>query len=165
MPKPVIAAVNGVAAGAGAGYAFAADIRVLSRSASFRLAFTGVGLSCDNGTSWTLSRLVGLGKAIELLMLPQRIDAEMAYSLGLATQVVEDAEFPSAVAELASTLAKGPTLAYTAVKRAVKFGASHTMMQALEHEYVGMNQTRDSQDHRRAVQAFVDGRKASFEGR
>jgi 2-(1,2-epoxy-1,2-dihydrophenyl)acetyl-CoA isomerase len=88
MPKPVIAAVNGVAAGAGASLAFACDFRVLADTAGFNLAFTGIALSCDTGASWTLPRLVGRAKAIELLYFPRTIPAAEAEELGLATRVV-----------------------------------------------------------------------------
>src|SRR3954471_1709952 len=92
MPKPVIAAVHGVAAGAGASLAFACDLRVLAESAGFNLAFPGVALSCDTGASWTLPRLVGQAKAIELLYFPSTIPADEALRLGLATRVVADAD-------------------------------------------------------------------------
>ncbi len=88
MPKPVVAAVNGVAAGAGASLAFACDFRVLADTAGFNLAFSGIALSCDTGSSWTLPRLVGRAKAIELLYFPRTIPADEALALGLATTVV-----------------------------------------------------------------------------
>jgi 2-(1,2-epoxy-1,2-dihydrophenyl)acetyl-CoA isomerase len=162
--KPVIAAVNGVAAGAGAGIAFAADFRVLGSSASFRLAFSGIGLSCDNGTSWTLPRLVGHAKAIELLMLPHEIDAEAALELGLATKVVDDGELDETVTALARSFADGPTLAYGATKEAVGFAAGHSLVDALEHEFEGINLTGASRDHRDAVTAFLDKRRPTFQG-
>ena len=90
MPKPVIAAVNGIAAGAGASLAFAADFRLVRRSAGFNLAFAGIALSCDTGASWTLPRLVGFGKATELLLQPRTIPADEAHALGMATKVVDD---------------------------------------------------------------------------
>src|SRR4051794_37362746 len=92
MPKPVIAALNGVAAGAGASLAFACDLRIMAASAGFNLAFPGVALSCDTGASWTLPRLVGRAKAIELLYFPSTIAADDALALGLATRVVPDAD-------------------------------------------------------------------------
>jgi len=165
MRKPVIAAVNGVAAGAGAGIAFAADLRVLGRSASFRLAFSGIGLSCDNGTSWTLQRLVGYGRAIELLMLSRTIDSATALDLGLATTVVDDEELDGTVTELARTLAEGPTVSYGATKEAVGFAAGRSLMDSLAHEFEGINLTKDSQDHRDAVAAFLDKRRPVFRGR
>ena len=93
MPKPVVAAVNGVAAGAGASLAFACDFRVLTESAGFNLAFTGVALSCDTGSSWTLPRIVGRAKALELLYFPRTISSAESLELGLATTVVGADEF------------------------------------------------------------------------
>ena len=102
MPKPVIAAVNGVAAGAGASLAFACDFRILADTAGFNLAFTGIALSCDTGASWTLPRLVGRAKAIELLYFPRTLKADESLELGLATKVVPADELA------AETAAAGP---------------------------------------------------------
>ncbi len=97
MPKPVIAALNGVAAGAGASLAFACDFRILVDTASFNLAFTGVALSCDTGSSWTLQRLVGRAKAIEMLYFPTTVSAADALALGIATTVVPADDFEATV--------------------------------------------------------------------
>jgi 2-(1,2-epoxy-1,2-dihydrophenyl)acetyl-CoA isomerase len=104
MDKPVVAAVNGVAAGAGASLAFAADLRYLADTAGFTLAFAGVALSCDSGASWTLPRLVGTAKAKELMMLGGSIDAATALRLGLATEVLPSAGLPARVAEVSRAL-------------------------------------------------------------
>ena len=165
MPKPVVAAVNGVAAGAGASLAFAADFRVVAESARFTTAFAGIALSCDTGASWTLPRLVGTTKAMDLLLRPRTIDAAEALELGIATQVVPDDELEPAVAHLASELAAGPTLAYASIKRAVAFSATHDLPSSLEHEGQKMALTGASQDHRAAVQAFLDKEKPRFAGR
>lgn len=165
MPKPVIAAVNGVAAGAGASLAFAADFRVVAESARFTTAFAGIALSCDTGASWTLPRLVGTTKAMDLLLRPRTIDAAEALELGIATQVVPDAELEPTVARLAAELAAGPTLAYASIKRAVAFSATHDLPESLEHEGQKMALTGASQDHRAAVQAFLDKQTPQFEGR
>ena len=101
MPKPVVAAVNGVAAGAGASLAFACDLRLLADTAGFNLAFAGVALSCDTGCSYHLQRLVGRAKAIELLYFPRTVSAAESLELGLATQVVPADELPTLVAETA----------------------------------------------------------------
>jgi len=111
MDKPVIAAINGVAAGAGASFAFAADLRVIVDTGGFNLAFAGIALSCDSGTSWTLPRLIGTAKAKELLMFPRTVPATEALDLGMVNQVVSEAELSGVVSELARTLAAGPTLA------------------------------------------------------
>lgn len=165
MNKPVIAAVNGVAAGAGAAFAFAADLRVLRASAGFNLAFTGIALSCDSGSSWTLQRLVGIAKAKELLFFPRTVKADEALELGLATTVVPDDEFDSAVAELAQRLASGPTIAYGSVRRAVGFAATHELSESLAKEAELMKLTGGTADHHSAVDAFIAKKPPVFEGR
>jgi len=165
MPKPVIAAVNGVAAGAGASLAFACDLRIMATSAGFNLAFPGVALSCDTGASWTLQRLVGRAKAIELLYFPSTIAAQDALALGLATRVVPDEELAAEVAALAGKLASGPTLSYASMRQSVNYAASHDFASSLAFEGEKMNLTGASADHRRAVDAFLAKEKPSFEGR
>lgn len=165
MPKPVIAAVNGVAAGAGASLAFAADFRILKDTAGFNLAFAAIALSCDTGISWTLPRLIGQGKATELLLFPRTIKADEALALGLATSVVPEDEFATAVADLARRLADGPTVAYASIKRAIAFSASHDLPASLEHEAQKMALTGATADHRAAVDAFLAKEKPHFEGR
>ncbi|MGL5857152.1 MAG: enoyl-CoA hydratase/isomerase family protein [Angustibacter sp.] len=165
MPKPVIAAVNGIAAGAGASFAFACDVRLVAASAGFNLAFTGIGLSCDSGASWWLPRLVGSAKAVELLLMPRTIAADEALTLGLATRVVADDQLPAAAAELAGLLAAGPTQAYAAARRALAFSASHDLAASLAHEASLMDQTGQTADHRAAVAAFLAKRRPVFEGR
>ena len=100
MPKPVVAAVNGIAAGAGASLAMACDIRLVARSGGFNLAFAGVALSCDTGSSWWLPRLVGVARAKELLLLPRTVGADEALQIGLATRVVDDEALPAETAAL-----------------------------------------------------------------
>lgn len=165
MPKPVVAAVNGVAAGAGASLAFACDFRILADSAGFNTAFAGIALSCDTGASWTLQRLVGHSKATELLMLPRTVGAEEALALGLATQVVPDEEFRAAVHTFATKLGSGPTLAYASLKRAISYSATHTLPESLANEAVKMALTGASDDHQRAVEAFLAKASPEFEGR
>lgn len=165
MDKPVIAAVNGVAAGAGAAFAFAADLRYVAESAGFNLAFTGIALSCDSGTSWSLPRLVGTAKAKKLLYFPRTVPAAEALELGLATEVVPDAELAAHVAQVARQLAAGPTLAYGAVRRAVEFSAGHGLADSLQVEDEMMTRTGTSADHRIAVQAFLAKEKPVFTGR
>ena len=164
LDKPVVAAVNGVAAGAGASLAFLADVRVLAASASFSLAFAGIGLSCDTGASWTLPRLVGPTRALELLYTGRRVDAEEALALGLATEVVPDDAFAAHVAALAARLASGPTLAFAAMRRAVAEAAGRPLAAALEVEAEGMRRTGASQDHRAAVDAFLAKQTPTFTG-
>jgi 2-(1,2-epoxy-1,2-dihydrophenyl)acetyl-CoA isomerase len=165
MPKPVVAAVNGVAAGAGASLAFACDLRIVAESAGFNLAFPGIALSCDTGASWTLPRLVGQAKAIELLYFPSTIPAAKALELGLATRVVPDADLVAETTALATALAAGPTLSYGSMRQAVSFSASHTFEESLAFESEKMTLTGATEDHRRAVAAFLAKEKPEFEGR
>ncbi|MCZ4497606.1 MAG: enoyl-CoA hydratase [Marmoricola sp.] len=165
MSKPVIAAVNGVAAGAGASLAFACDLRVVAESAGFNLAFPGVALSCDTGASWTLPRLVGQAKALELLYFPSTIPAAEALALGLATRVVPDTELTAEVTALATKLASGPTLSYASIRQSVNDSSSHSFEESLSFEGSKMTLTGASGDHRRAVDAFLSKSKAAFEGR
>jgi 2-(1,2-epoxy-1,2-dihydrophenyl)acetyl-CoA isomerase len=165
MPKPVIAAVNGIAAGAGASIAFACDFRIVAESAAFNLAFTGIGLSADTGASWTLPRLVGRARALELLIMPRSIRADEARTLGLATDVVPAAELGAAAAALARRLADGPTLAYAAVKEAVTFASTHGMGESLAFEGELMARTGATDDHRNAVASFLAKAPPVFTGR
>lgn len=165
MPKPVVAAVNGVAAGAGASLAMACDLRVLSDTAGFNLAFAGVALSCDTGASWTLPRLVGRAKALELLYFPRTVPAAECLELGLATRVVPAGELATTVAELATTLAAGPTVAYGAMRRSVAYAAGHGFTEALDLESAMMQQTGATADHEAAVEAFLSKQRPVFEGR
>ena len=164
MDRPVLAAVNGIAAGAGASLAFLADYRIVAASAGFNLAVAGVGLCCDTGCSWTLPRLVGPTRAMDLLLNPRTIDAEQALAYGIASEVVADADFPGRVAELAGRLAAGPTLAYAALRRAVAFSAHHGLAESLQLEAELMLATGSSLDHREAVDAFLAKRPARFQG-
>ncbi len=165
MPKPVIAAVNGVAAGAGASLAFACDFRFMAVSAGFNTAFAGIALSCDTGASWTLPRLVGHARATELLLLPRTVKSDEALALGLATRVVADDEFVATVREFAIKLAQGPTIAYASIRRALAFSATHDFESSLANEGQKMEVTGASADHRRAVDAFLAKEKPVFEGR
>jgi 2-(1,2-epoxy-1,2-dihydrophenyl)acetyl-CoA isomerase len=165
MEKPVIAAVNGVAAGAGASLAFACDLRVAADTAGFNLAFANVALSCDTGSSYTLQRLVGRARALGLLYFPRTVKADEALALGLANQVVPGDDLPGVVAELAARLAAGPTVALASIRRSVAYAASHTFVEALELESAMMQKTGATEDHRAAVAAFVAKEKPVFNAR
>ena len=165
MAKPVIAAVNGVAAGAGASLAFACDVRILADTAGFNLAFAGVALSCDTGASYHLQRLVGRARAIELLYFPRTLKADESLSLGLATQVVPADELAPTVSAMATRLAAGPTVAYGAMRRSVAYAAGHSLEESLAYESQMMQLTGATADHRAAVAAFVAKEKPVFEGR
>lgn len=165
MPKPVVAAVNGVAAGAGASLAFACDFRILSEAAGFNLAFAGVALSCDTGSSWTLPRLVGRAKALELLYFPRTIDSAESLELGLATKVVDTDQLAGEAASLAARLAAGPTVSYGAIRRSVEFSEGHSFAESLDFEGSMMALTGATEDHHNAVRSFVNKEKPVFNGR
>jgi 2-(1,2-epoxy-1,2-dihydrophenyl)acetyl-CoA isomerase len=165
MPKPVVAGINGVAAGAGAGFAFAADYRIAADTASFSTAFAGVGLGADSGMSWTLPRLVGHGRAADLLLFPRSVPAAEALEMGLVHRVVPAEELPEQALAVARKLAAGPTVAYAAIKEALAFGADHTLVETLAREEVLQARAGATEDHRAAVSAFVDKRRPRFEGR
>ncbi len=165
MPKPVVAAVNGVAAGAGASLAFACDLRVLGHGAGFNLAFSGIALSCDTGSSWTLPRLVGQAKALELMYFPRTVGSEEALELGLATRVVPADALAEEVRLLARQLAAGPTVAFGAIRRSVGYSAGHDLVSSLGVEAEMMAMTGATEDHRNAVDAFIAKEKPLFEGR
>ncbi|GAA1736104.1 enoyl-CoA hydratase-related protein [Nonomuraea bangladeshensis] len=164
MPKPVVAAVNGVAAGAGASLAFACDLRVASEKAKFALAFTGIGLAPDSGASWTLQRLVGLGRAAELLLLGEPLDAARALELGLVTRVVPADDVLKTAYELAARLAQGPTVAYAATKRALAHAATHALPDALALEADLQDECAATRDHREATRAFLAKQRPAFTG-
>jgi 2-(1,2-epoxy-1,2-dihydrophenyl)acetyl-CoA isomerase len=165
MPKPVIAAVNGVAAGAGAGLAFACDIRIAARGASFLMAFARVGLAADTGVSWTLPRLAGAGRAAELLMLAEPIRAPLALELGLVSQVVEDEDLPVTAGALAARLAAGPTAAYAGIKEQLNYAAGHGLAEALEKEAEVQAALGRTADHQAATLAFTRKQEPRFLGR
>ena len=163
-PKPVIAAVNGVAAGAGAALAFAADLRVASDKAAFNLAFANIGLTADSGASWTLPRLVGPAKALELLMLPETIGIGQAAELGLVHRVVPAEELAAVVGELAARMASGPTAAYAAIKQAVAFGQTHSLPETLDLEATLQTRCAETWAHENAVESFLAKEKPTFAG-
>ncbi|GAA4565555.1 enoyl-CoA hydratase-related protein [Planotetraspora kaengkrachanensis] len=165
MDKPVVAAVNGVAAGAGASLAFACDFRIAAERAKFAMAFTGIGLAPDSGASWTLQRLVGPAVAREMLLLGETVDAARALELGLVTKVVPGEDVVSTARELALRLAQGPTLAYAATRRALDFAASHPLADALDREAGLQDECAATADHLAATKAFLNRETPRFEGR
>jgi 2-(1,2-epoxy-1,2-dihydrophenyl)acetyl-CoA isomerase len=165
MPKPVVAAVNGIAAGAGAAFAFACDLRVVADTAGFNLAFAAVGLSCDSGSSWSLPRLVGWARARELLLLPRTVEADEALDMGLATEVVPADDVLERATELARQLAAGPTQAYAAIRAALEYSATHGLAESLTNEGALMQRTGATEDHRAAVAAFLAKQPPTFAGK
>ena len=165
-PLPIIAAVNGVAAGAGSVLALASDFRLLARSASFALLFTRVGLAgADMGSAYLLPRLVGLGRAMELLVLGDEVSAERALEIGLATQVVDDDELPEATRALARRLADGPALAYSTTKVLLTREIDLDLAGAIELEALGQALLMKSEDHREFYAAWSEGRRPVWTGR
>lgn len=165
-PLPIVAAVNGVAAGAGSVLALASDFRLLARSASFAFLFTRVGLAgADMGSAYLLPRLVGLGRAMELLALGDDLSAERALEIGLATQVVEDAELPAATEALSRRLADGPAFAYSTTKVLLTRELDLDLAGAIELEALGQALMMQSEDHREFYAAWLDGRPPAWTGR
>jgi len=165
MAKPVVAGVNGVAAGAGFGLALAADYRVVADTAAFNTSFAGVALTADSGMSWTLPRVVGPGRAADLLLFPRSIKAQEAYELGIAGRLVPVGELHAEAEKVARALAEGPTVAYAAIKEAVAYGFSHTLSETLDKEDELQTRAGSSEDHVIAVQAFVNKEKPKYLGR
>lgn len=165
MPKPVISAVNGSAAGAGAALAYASDLRIAADTASFLMAFANVGLGPDTGASWTLQRLIGYGRASELMLLAKPVDAAEALRIGLVGEVVAGDQLAARAQELAAKLAAGPTVAYSRIKDALCTAAESTLGQALDKENEVQTALGGTADHRESVEAFVAKRKPKFQGR
>jgi 2-(1,2-epoxy-1,2-dihydrophenyl)acetyl-CoA isomerase len=163
--KPVVAAVNGVAAGAGFGFALAADYRIVADTATFNTSFAGVALTADSGISWTLPRVVGPSRAADLLLFPRSISAQEAYDLGIANRIVPSAELAAEGAKLARTLAEGPTLAYAALKESLAYALSHSLDESLEKEDELQSRAGASEDHTIAVQAFLAKERPKYLGR
>lgn len=164
MAKPVIAAVNGVAAGAGAGLAFACDLRIVADSASFSMAFAGVGLSADSGASSLLPRLIGQGRASRMMLLGEKVDAVEALRIGMADAVVPDVDLPVTASTIAGRLAAGPTRAYGWIKASLHHGASADLGSTLAFENQAQIDCFASADHREAIRAFVEKRPPTFTG-
>jgi enoyl-CoA hydratase/carnithine racemase len=162
-PLPVIAAVNGVAAGAGSVIALASDFRLLAPEASFAFLFTRVGLAgADMGSAYLLPRIVGLGRATELLVLGEKVTAEDAERIGLGTQVDD---LPQAAGALARRLADGPALAYSTTKVMLTRELDMSLGSAIEMEAVTQALLMKSSDHREFYAAWSEGRKPAWSGR
>jgi 2-(1,2-epoxy-1,2-dihydrophenyl)acetyl-CoA isomerase len=163
VPIPVVAAVRGAAAGAGAGLALLADFRIGGPRTSFLMAFANVGLAGDTGISWSLPRLIGHAKATELLMLAEPVNAAEADRLGLLTRLVDDDDLVlPAAQELATRLAAGPTVAYGAIKRQLTVDS---LVEALDVEAEVQAVCGATEDHRAATAAFLAKQKPTFQGR
>lgn len=165
LDRPVVAAVRGMAAGAGASIAMLADFRIGGPGTSLLMAFANVGLAADTGASWSLPRLVGHAKAAELLMLAQPVPAAEALRLGLLNRLVDDDDSVLAEATaLARRLAAGPTVAYGQIKRQLAVGGSGTLADALETEADAQAVSGATTDHRDATAAFLRKERPTFSG-
>jgi 2-(1,2-epoxy-1,2-dihydrophenyl)acetyl-CoA isomerase len=165
LPKPTIAMINGPAAGAGLALALACDLRIGGTSARLVTAFVRVGFSGDFGGSFFLTRLVGTTKARELYFTGRPVDADEALSLGLVNRVVPDEELATATMELARSLAHGPSIALSLMKRNLNCAESSSLAELLDMEAAHQIQTGRTEDHREAAKAFVEKRAPNFTGR
>jgi 2-(1,2-epoxy-1,2-dihydrophenyl)acetyl-CoA isomerase len=165
LPLPVIAAVNGVAAGAGANIALACDLVIAARSASFVQAFAKIGLLPDSGGTWTLPRLVGSARALGLTLLGNKLPAEQAAAWGMIWQCVDDAELAATVDALAISLAAAPTRALAWTKAAIRDSGQHSLAEQLDIERDAQRELGRSADYAEGVAAFIEKRTARFTGR
>ncbi|RJP35651.1 MAG: 2-(1,2-epoxy-1,2-dihydrophenyl)acetyl-CoA isomerase [Phycisphaerales bacterium] len=165
MEKPILAAVNGVAAGAGASFAMACDMRIASEKASFIQSFINVGLIPDCGGTFFLPRLVGLGKAMEMCTTGEKVGAEEALKIGLVNQVVAAEMLMETVTAVARKLATLPTKAIGLTKRLLNQSFTNDLAAQLEQEAFAQTTAAASRDHREGVQAFLEKRPPRFTGR
>lgn len=165
MEKPIIAAVNGVAAGAGASVALACDFRIITEKTSFIQSFTKVGLVPDSGATFILPRLVGVTKAFELMLSAEKLTAEEAMKLGIVNKIVSDENLMKEATELAEKLAAGPTKAFALTKRAVNRAVFHDLEEGLEYEASLQEIAGRSDDFQEGVKAFVEKRAPQYTGK
>ena len=164
LPLPVIAAVNGVAAGAGANLALACDLVIAARSASFVQAFCKLGLVPDSGGTWSLPRLVGTARALGLTLLGDKLSAEQAAAWGMIWQCVDDGEFAAVVDALALKLAAAPTRGLAATKAAIRGAWQHSLAEQLDVERDAQRELGRSADYAEGVAAFIAKRRPNFTG-
>lgn len=165
MPKPIVTAVNGVAAGAGMSIALAGDIVLAGQSASFLQAFSKIGLVPDAGSTWFLPRLVGDARARALALLADRIPAEEARQMGMVWKVYPDEQLAAEAQALAARLAKMPTRAYGLIKAALNASGGNSLPDQLELEAGSQDIASKTEDFREGVQAFLQKRQPEFKGR
>lgn len=165
LPLPVIAAVNGVAAGAGANLAFACDLVIAAKSASFIESFCKLGLIPDTGGTYFLPRLIGTARAMGMALLGDKISAEQAAEWGLIWKCVDDAEFAGTIDKLAAQLASAPTMALARIKQAIYSSGERSLVEQLDFERDTMRELGRSSDFREGVAAFLEKRAPRFTGR
>lgn len=165
LPKPVIAALPGAAAGAGLGLAMACDLRIAAESAVMLTAFARVGFSGDYGLPWLLPQIVGRSKALELFYLSERLSAKECLELGLVNRVVPDAVLAEETMALARRLASGPAVSYRYIKENINDAYAQSLEDFIDGEVIRHLTAGRTEDHREAVKAFVEKREPTFKGK
>ena len=165
LEKPIVGAINGIAAGAGCGVALAADMRIAADSASFMLAFSRIGLIPDSGVNWFLPRIIGYSRAYEMAVTADRVSAATALEWGLVNRVVPAEQLPEIAAAVARQLAEGPTLAFGLTKRAMNRALTSTLDEALAGEAYLQEVAGRSADNREGIAAFLEKRPPRFVGK
>ena len=164
IEKPIIAAVNGVAAGAGANIALACDIAIAKKSASFIQAFSKIGLIPDSGGTFFLPRIIGMQKAMALMMTGDKVTADQAVELNMIYKSVDDDDFETEVKQFAETIAKMPTRGLGLTKKAINASYSNTLTEQLALEETLQTEAGETYDFREGVNAFLEKRKPEFKG-
>lgn len=164
MPKPVVAQLDGAAAGAGLSMALSCDLRIASQSCKITTAFAKVGFSGDYGGTYFLTQLLGSARARELYMTSPVLTAQEAHAIGLVTKVVPDAEIDAAARELAMSLAQGPSVALGYIKRNINNAEHLALEDCFDGEAIHHTRCAETDDHKEAAKAFVEKRKPTFKG-
>lgn len=165
LEKPVVGAINGVAAGAGCSVAVACDLRIASDQAAFIQVFSKVGLVPDSGSTWLLPRLIGYARAYEMAVTADKVEADKALQWGLVNEVVPADQLHEIAAAWARRLAQGPTLAFGLTKRAMMRSWEVSLSEALEYEAMLQDVAAQSEDYEEGVQAFLEKRPPQYEGK
>jgi len=165
IEKPIIASINGVAVGGGCTMTLSCDMRIASETAQFQLPFTRLGICTELGSTYLLPRLIGMGKASELLLTSKMIDAKEAKEIGLVNQVVPASELEKTTYEMASSIAKLPPLAVQMNKRGLRQAMSADLSSQLQYEALATAYLSDTEDHKEAIKAFREKREPIYEGR
>ncbi|KJC60522.1 enoyl-CoA hydratase [Bradyrhizobium sp. LTSPM299] len=164
MPKPVVAQLDGAAAGAGLSIALSCDLRVASASCKITTAFAKVGFSGDYGGTYFLTKMLGSAKARELYLMSPVLSAQEAYHLGMVSKVVPDADIEAETLELARSLSNGPSVALGYIKRNINNAETMTLEACFDGEAIHHSRAGETADHKEAAKAFVEKRKPTFQG-